>query len=1092
MKRKSFSGKYLKFLLVALFGVIVAGMFNCTTPDKLSGEEYSRIQDGFFTPHDTNTVWCYYYWIGDDISKEGVTKDLEAMKEFGIGTVLIGNINPDEVDGPVPLFSDEWWEIMVHVVNEGQRLGIDVGNFNCPGWSQSGGPWISYDKAMRHLVYSEVSVKGGSKVNISLKQPAKEFQDTYVLAFKAIEAENNRLGNNNAVIKADPAVKNTSNWLDGNHSTAALFSVKDHKKYTISIEAKDDITARSIVLYPADPQFKANCELSALVDGEYRLLKSFEFDRSNTGVNVGPVTHGPVSISIPETKAKSFKLVCSELVSNREQAGFSEIVITEGAYLEKYVEKSLGKMHPTPFPDFSSYMWDSQEIPSDESLLVSEVIDISDKMNEEGVLNWDAPEGEWKVLRMGMTPTGTENSPAAPQGKGYEVDKASKELARYHFENYILKILERIPEKSKPAFKYLIADSYEMGSQNWTDGFAERFKSKYGYDPVKYLPVLSGRIVGSVDESDRFLWDLRRAVADDIAYEYVAGLREISNEHNLKTWLENYGHWGYPGEFLMYGGQSDLLAGEFWNEGELGNIECKSASSAAHIYGKPVTSAEAFTAASQSYKRHPALLKKRGDWSFTEGINHMVLHVYIQQPDDERIPGINAWFSTEFNRHNTWFDQGKVWVDYLRRSQHMLQLGKYSADVCYFIGEDTPKMTGTRDPELPAGYSYDYINAEVILNRLSVVDGSFVLPDGMAYKLMVLPALETMRPEVLAKIEELVKMGGTVLGPKPNHSPSLQNYPQSDAKVKEIADRLWSGNYENGKLIHQYGEGYLVDGADIQEVLDLINVSKDLDPVSDVPVLWTHRSMPGMEIYFLINQGDEEISFKPSFRVENLEPQLWNAVNGEIRMLNDYSVTEGRTIVPLTMKPAESMYIVFTNQVNDATGKGYESNFPKAEKILAVDGEWNVQFENKDIGPAGTLNWKSLKDWTTFEDQMIKYYSGTVVYQTKFEMGELPQNSDFLIDLGNVGVMASVKLNGENLGGVWIAPYILSTKDLLKEGENELEIEVVNTWRNKLVQEDSLPMDKRYTWTVVEDVEADEELMPSGLMGPVTINMISK
>jgi hypothetical protein len=250
--------------------------------------------------------------------------------------------------------------------------------------------------------------------------------------------------------------------------------------------------------------------------------------------------------------------------------------------------------------------------------------------------------------------------------------------------------------------------------------------------------------------------------------------------------------------------------------------------------------------------------------------------------------------------------------------------------------------------------------------------------------------------------------------------------------------------------------------------------------------------MPGMEIYFLTNQGDKEISFQPSFRVKGLSPQLWNAVNGEVRLLNDYRVIEGRTIVPLKMKPAESMYIVFTNQVNDETGMGYESNFPEPEKILTVDGEWNVRFENKDIGPAGTLNWNSLKDWTTFEDQMIKYYSGTAVYQTKFEMGELPQNSDFLIDLGNVGVMASVKLNGENLGGTWIAPFILSTKDLLKEGENELEIKVVNTWRNKMVQDDSLPLDKRYTWTVVEDVEPDEELMPSGLMGPVTIKMISK
>ncbi|MDF1573495.1 MAG: glycosyl hydrolase [Bacteroidales bacterium] len=1098
MKKKSLGKKFIKALFLALFVVTSAGLFNCSDSTKLSEEKYTSIQDGFTVPNDTNTVWCYYYWIGDDISKEGVTKDLEAMKKFGIGTVLIGNINPDEVDGPVPLFSDTWWEIMVHTVNEGRRLGIDVGNFNSPGWSQSGGPWISYDKAMRHLVYSESSIGGGKSVQVKLDQPEDEFQDTYVLAFKSIEAENFVLDNSNATIKTEPAINNPSKLLDGDFSTAALFSLRKHDTYTINIESDEAITSRSIILYPGQPAFKTDCELYAFTDGEYRLVKSFVFDRSNTGVNVGPVTHGPVSLSIPPTTSNKFRLVCSgffggsEFVEGQQLAGFSEIIITEGVYLEKYVEKSMGKMHPTPFPDFYSYMWDTQEMPADENLTISEVIDLSDKMDDEGVLRWDAPEGTWTVLRLGMTSTGTKNSPAAPQGKGYEVDKASEEFVRDHFKNYIGELLDRIPEESKPAFKYVVADSYEMGSQNWTDGFEETFKEKFGYDPVRYLPVLSGRIVGTVEESDRFLWDLRRAMADEIAYEYVGGLRKISKEHNMKLWLENYGHWGYPGEFLMYGGQSDLISGEFWNEGELGNIECKSASSAAHIYGKPVTYAEAYTAGFKSYERHPAKLKKRGDWSFTEGINHMVLHVYIHQPDDERVPGINAWFSTEFNRHNTWFEQGKEWVDYLRRNQQMLQQGKYAADVCYFIGEDVPKMTGTREPELPEGYSYDYINAEVILDRLSVENGSFILPDGMKYKLLVLPNITTMRPEVIEKIEELVRMGGTVLGPKPNQSPSLENYPESDEKVREIADRLWTNDYQNGKLIHEYGKGYLVDGAGIQEVLDLINVPADVSLGSDVPVLWTHRTLPGMEIYFLTNQGDEEISFNPTFRVDGLEPQLWNAITGDIRVLNEYSIENGKTTVPIKMKPAESMYIVFTNQRNEKTGLGYESNFPEGEILMEIAGNWLVEFNNKDIGPSESQTWENLKDWTKFGDDKIRYYSGTAVYKTSFEIDELPGNSNFYIDLGDVGVMATVELNGEKIGGTWMAPFILPAKEFLKEGNNEIEIEVVNIWRNRMVKEDPLPKDERYTFTIVEDVEPDEELTPSGLMGPVVVKAVEK
>jgi hypothetical protein len=1074
---------------LTLMGIVLA-CIGCQRSGKMSQQEYTRIQEGFTTPQDTNKLWCYYYWIGDDISREGVTKDLEAMKEFGLGAVLIGNINPEEVDGKVPLFSDEWWETTIHAVNEGKRLGIDVGMFNCPGWSQSGGPWITYDKAMRYVVFSETRVSGPAHIKVQLPKPAEEFQDICVLGFRRIPAEGRRLTRANASIRLTPAVLDAEKWIDGAPRTSAVFNIGDGAEYTIDITAREPIKARSIQIHPAEPPFMCDIELLARVNGEYMPVKSFRFDRSNTSVAVGPVTHGPVAMAFPPVTSDAFRLVCKNLISTAPRAGFSEIVISEGAVMEKYVEKSLGKMHPTPFPRFDSYMWDLQEAIDDPSLVLSEVHDISERMDENGVLEGDAPEGEWTILRFGMTPTGTKNSPAAPQGKGYEVDKASKELARFHFEQYIKKIQERIPQENRSAFKYVIADSYEMGSQNWTDGFARRFQEKYGYSPIPYLPVFSGRIVNSAEKSERFLWDLRRMVADDIAYGYVGGLREASNDNNLQLWLENYGHWGYPGEFLMYGGQTNLVSGEFWNEGSLGNIECKSASSAAHIYGKPRTSAEAFTAARMSYLRHPALLKKRGDWCLTEGINHFVLHLYIHQPDDDRIPGVNAWFSTEFNRHNTWFEQGKNWADYLRRCQHMQQQGKYAAEVCYFIGEDAPKMTGTRDPELPVGYSYDYINAEVILQRLTVEDGKFVLPDGMTYNLMVLPRLKTMRPEVLARIEELVRMGGTILGPRPERSPSLRRYPRCDDEVRELADAMWVDDDQEGALQHAHGEGYVLDGMGIQQALDFLKISKDVAYGSDLPVLWTHRTMPGMEIYFICNQGDDELNFSPSFRVTGMKPQLWDAVTGEIRMLAEYSEEGGRTSVPLKLKARESRYIVFTNTSNEKTAPAYDSNFPGMETIQTIEGPWQVDFRNKDIGPDEPRSFPSLADWTESGDEAIKYYSGTAVYSKSFAVDEVTQGDELYIDLGEVNVMAQVKLNGTDLGGVWMAPFRLDTKGMLKTGENTLEVEVVNVWRNRLIRDQQLPEGQRYTSVTVSDVKADEPLHPSGLLGPVTIQKL--
>lgn len=1081
--KKGNTSKNIIILLVLLFLTTY-----CTVQIKLTPTEYENIQTGFVTPHDSNTVWCYWYWIGDDISKEGITKDLEAMKEVGIGTAFIGNINPQEVDGPVPILSEEWWGCMVHAVNEGKRIGIDIGTFNCPGWSMSGGPWVKPEMAMRYIVYSETNVNGPGDVKIKLAKPTSEFQDIEVLAFPAIIAEKTKLTSKNSKIEISPQIKDETNLLDGDTATEAFFNA-DALEYTIDIKSDKSINARSIRLYPGKRGFNAFCELFGFVNGEYKLLKSFQFERGNTSVNVGPDRYGPVTISLPDTYSDAFKLVCKNEGSPwGKNVGFSEITITEAPVLEHYVEKNLGKMFPSPLPKWDSYNWKDQEDIDSRDLKVNgaNVVDLSDKMDPNGLLTWNVPEGEWTVMRFGMTPTGTTNAPSAPQGKGYEIDKASSKIARFHYDNYVGELMKRVPKENRSAFKYVIADSYEQGSQNWTDGFEKLFEAKFGYSPREYLPVFAGRVVNSIEESNRFLWDLRRAVADAVAYEYVGGLREVSNENNLKLWLENYGHWGFPSEFLMYGGQSNLVGGEFWNEGTLGNIECKSASSAAHIYGKPVTSAEAFTASGNAYLGHPALLKKRGDWSFTEGINHFVLHLYIHQPDDSRVPGINAWFSTEFNRHNTWFKQSKTWIEYLRRCQHMLQQGNYVADVCYFIGEDAPMMTGARNPELPDGYSYDYINAEVILNRLSVKDGKFVLPDGTSYSVMVLPPIKTMRPELLAKIESLVEQGGVIFGHAPEKSPSLENYPECDIQVRRLAEKLWSAEKENVTNFKKYGHGYVVDDLDLKMTLETLGVAKDVDIGSDQPVLWTHRTMRGMDIYFLTNQSDKEVNFTPSFRVSGLKPQLWDAVTGEIRLLNEFNERDGRISIPIKMLAHQSWFIVFSNNTENVDN-GYPQNFPEYKKIQTINKDWTVNFHNKDIGPKSPVKFKTLLDWSLSKDDKIKYYSGAATYETTFELTNIPQNKNLFIDLGEVNVMAKVKINDIELGGVWIAPNRLNATEHLQNGTNKIEIEVVNLWRNQLIKDKKLPKEDRYTWHLVDDIKETEDVHSSGLIGPVKI-----
>ena len=882
------------------------------------------LEAGFAQPPDSTKPWCYWYWITDNISREGITKDLEAMKRVGISEAFIGNIYLDEVKhGTVKALTEEWWGMVEHAIREGGRLGVDIGMFNCPGWSQSGGPWIKPEQAMRYAVSTERRIKGPAQFAEKLPPPREPFQDIAVLAFPAPQSDTDTIAAHSPRVTCTPKADGAEQMADGDRKSALMFpksAGQGKTPFVIDIEVAEPFTARSLVLYPAETEFAAQCELQAAgVDGTFRTVRQFPLDRSNTSINVGPIPHGPVAVSFPSQTAKRFRLVITDV---RGKGGLAEIELSGAARLERYVEKQLGKMHPTPLPMWDTYLWPKTAEPEAPGLAVTPgaVINLTDKLAADGTLHWDVPAGDWIILRTGMTPTGTRNSPASPEGQGLEVDKMNRAAARAHFDAFIGKLLARMPKADRKALKHIVADSYEMGSQNWTDGFIDLFRKRYGYDPRPWLPVLTGRVVGSADQSDRFLWDLRRLIADHIAFDYVGGLREACHQNGLRLWLENYGHWGYPAEFLQYGGQTDEVSGEFWATGDLGSIELRCASSAAHIYGKPIVHSEAFTSG-VLFESTPWSLKRRGDWALTEGINHWVLHVYVHQPWEDRRPGVNAWFSTEFNRHNTWFDQSRAWIDYYRRCDFLLQQGKPVADIAYFIGEDTPKMTGVRKPALPAGYNFDYINAEVIEQRLRVKDGRFVLPDGMSYRLLVLPELDSMRPELLARIRDLVKAGGAILGPPPSRSPSLVDYPQCDAQVKKLADELWGTQQAATEVSssrtahHATGKGQVFRSSELQPVLDELRITPDFGGVDPKKILATHRSSREADIYFISNQAEQAAAITPVFRVSGKLPELWDAASGRVVKAAAFEQTAGGMRVPIELGPRGSLFVVFREAV---------------------------------------------------------------------------------------------------------------------------------------------------------------------------------
>ena len=1059
-----------------------------TTPQR---GDFSAVESGFVQPPADVQTSAYWYWINDNISKEAVVKDLHAMKEGGINRAFIGNIGlpaEDQPYGKVQLFTDEWWEVMHTALKTATALDIELGIFNCPGWSQSGGPWIKPEQAMRYLASSEIRVQGPQKLSRKLEQPTQDFQDVKVVAWPVAADYGRNLLDDAVQIRMSSAAANDNapgafarkTDLSSGHTELTLM----RPETTLDITFSQKTTARSLVVYTSHRRTFAEGDLQVKEGNDYRSVKKFTVNRTNPSLNVGFDPYAPIAISFPETTAQDFRIVFSNVMPN---SGIAQIILSSTPIVERYAEKSLAKMFQNPLPYWHDYLWDQQAEVKDPSLIPSpdKVQDISQFLAADGTLTWDVPAGEWIIMRTGMAPTGVTNSPASAQGTGLEVDKMNKQHVSDHFYAFLGQILERVPEADRKTWKVIVEDSYETGGQNFTDGMLEEFQQRYGYDPVPFLPVYQGHTIGSPDLSDRFLWDVRRLVADKVAYDYVAGLRDVGHKHGLTTWLENYGHWGFPAEFLQYGGQSDEIGGEFWSEGELGNIENRAASSCAHIYGKTKVSAESFTCGGNAYSRHPGSMKRRGDWSFTEGINNTLLHVYIQQPYEDRHPGVNVLFGNEFNRMNTWFPQIDLFTTYLKRCNFMLQQGLNVADVAYFIGEDAPKMTGIRDPELPKGYSFDYINAEVIERDLTVKDGRLILPHGTSYSLLVLPKLETMRPELLQKIEQLVADGAVILGPPPSRSPSMQNYPEADRQVQAMASKMWGDLSTKQRA---YGKGLILTDMDMQEALDLLKVAPDCRFDDTDPMLYVHRTVAGNEVYFITNQSEHTIQINPRFRVNGMVPELWDAVTGAIRSLPAYIQKDGITTVPMQLESLESAFVVFRKSGAPRASR-LADNYPQLTSLAEASTPWQVTFQSDEIrrGPAETVPFYLLEDWTKSSDECIRYFSGAAVYKNNITVKEIPAGQKIYIDLGKVHVMAKVKVNGQYAGGAWTAPYRVDVTPFVRQGDNAIEIEVVNNWMNRLIGDLRLPENERRTSSHINPWNAETPLQPSGIEGPIRL-----
>ena len=1078
------------------------------------------LQSGFMNPPESAKARTWWHWIDGNVTKEGITADLEAMKRIGIQEVQLFNAGMGYPEGDAIYLGDEWLELFEFAVSEVKRLGMEMGFNNGAGWSSSGGPWITPEYAMQTIVYSEVQYKGGKLLKEKLPLPPMKrdyYKDIAVLAFPKPRQD----------IKIDDL---------------ALKSLSGHS-------------------------FRNHLE--------------------------------------PEMK-----------------------VISESAVVDK-----------------------------------KQIINLTSKLTADGTLEWNAPEGEWVILRLGHTPTGKENSPAVTGGRGLECDKMNRTAVDMYWKGGIKPILDKLGPLVGTSLINCIIDSYEVGCNNWTIGFREEFKRLRRYDCLPYLLTVAGYYVDSGEVTERFLWDFRRTIGDLMAENYYGYFRELCHREGLKLSIEPYGG---PFECLQVGAMGDIVMSEFWSGENIFFDSPKFVASAAHVNGKIFVGAESFTNLG-GWSDHPATLKPIGDRAWVEGINRLIFHTYVHQPWNVA-PGMTlGTYGCDFNRLNTWWEQSTDYLKYLARAQYLLQQGRYVADILVFAGESSPNDAILKPDIRALGYDYDLIGTSNMAS-LTVKDGWIYTPAGGKYRILMLPDSRWMTPNLLGKIEELAKAGAVIIGPQPQRSPSLSGYPKCDDQVVRLSEELWGNHW--------------VKDCSMEEILDEKGLLPDCTTeVGDENFGFVHRITGDIDIYFVINSQKVGCLDTCRFRISGKKPEFWNPATGEIRDVPVWqSNADGTTSIPISFEPEGSLFVIFRqpvaehivqmktelltldgtplpglkiisaeygtflpngladvtsalnesikqggidisvgnhlasgdpapgsikelrveykignqykqasfleNQhfvvkaqpaedlkvikaaygkfdrrlndipvsvpvfdvmdrlnsllvsnryiipVNDSliggvsssveqkkelrlvyeckgerlrltvpeggklkliedtpesklimdegkpvwitpyrgklqyttsTGKNKHIEVKSVPEPIKLTGNWDVTFISKQ-GTSFDSVFDQLISWPNTANEKIRYFSGTAVYRKLFTLPDnfIPTASLLELDLGAVRVMAEVIVNGENLGVVWRAPYRIDISRAAKEGVNELEIRVTNLWPNRLIGDERSQANRDY------------------------------
>ena len=1068
----------------------------------------------FTTPPDSARPWVYWYCDNGNLTSNGITADLEAMQRVGIGGVLFMEVDHGAPKGPVDFGSQPWRDLVKHLCREAQRLGLQVNMNNAAGWAGSAGPWITPELSMQKLTTSETFVEGGKRFEGALPRPPAEknfYHDVAVLAFPTPAGEDVKMGDQDPKLTASfshPKIDLQQLVAGGSTTKIELPLPTPAQPVWLQVEFPQPFMARTLILSTLAGhdwwKLYASGEVQVSDDGRtFRVVGSF--NAGPPAPTPGAATWVQLQLNQEGITARWFRIVFTAYfpnsLGNVTSLPLAKVELTSALRIEGIADKAgISTKHPGPlratFP----------KLPAEVPIPRGKIVDVTAKMSADGKLAWDVPPGKWTLLRLGHTTTGKEPYPAPRAGIGLECDKLSKAGIEAHFAGLLARLVADNQPLAGGTLVRTHSDSWESGSQNWTSKFREEFERLRGYDLLPLLPVVTGRFVDSSEVAERFLWDFRQTISDLLVENYAGHLRTLAHQHGLQLSIEAYGS---PADNLTYAGQADEPMGEFWSWNKFGIGEtCAQMTSAAHVYGRKIIGAEAFTgSAEEKWQSHPGNIKDLGDWAFCEGINRFAFHRYSMQPwgNPAPAPGLSVGpYGLHYERTQTWWEQSRAWHEYLARCQYMLRQGLFVADLCVLAPEGPQGglalPAGVRPNRLDRGaYNFDGCPPEVVLTRMSVKDRRLMLPDGMSYSVLMLPEVETMTPRLLRKIKELADAGATVLGgaKPPQKSPSLSDYPNCDAEVKQLAGELW-------------GSGKIMSGMTAGELLAKRGVKPDF--AADKPLRYIHRHEGETDIYFVANPEPREVEALCSFRVIGKRPELWSPDTGHMENASAFEQQDGVTRVPQRFDPSGSVFVVFRKEIGQQQSEARTKNWLEFKPVQEIAGPWEVSWDPQWGGPAKSVTFQKLEDWSQRAEDGIRYYSGTAIYRKTINVASdmVGKDKRLFLDLGKVAVMAEVVLNGQDLGSMWKPPFRVEITDSVKAGDNALEVKVVNLWINRMIGDEQLPADTdhktwpqwlldgkpsptgRYTFTSYPLWKKGDALAESGLLGPVRILTVKK